>query len=163
MALLPLLCPLFLFAIPLLFLSATPASSSPWLSANSSSFLSEIVETLAEKEKWDPESEVRVRVRVSDPEERVSKVGVLNRYEFNAKVGRRLRLGMRFADEAVQWRRVGSSVVVQSDSDLVAGEEADLATPVVKDLELTGPLELRVGIGGRDDDWISLSLPSVSV
>ncbi|KAJ1701658.1 hypothetical protein LUZ63_001437 [Rhynchospora breviuscula] len=162
MALVPLLSPLFLSILPLLFLTLSPVScSSPWLFANSSSFLTQIVDALTEKEKWDPKSEVRFRV--SDSDDKVSKVGVLSRYELNAKVGRRLRLGMKFSDEAVQWRRVPGSVVVQSDSDLVAGDEAGLVIPVVKDLELTGPLELRVGMEGRVDDWISLNLTSINV
>ncbi|KAJ3706058.1 hypothetical protein LUZ61_009763 [Rhynchospora tenuis] len=158
----PLLSPLFLAILPLLFLTLSPVScSSPWLFANSSSFLTQIVDDLAERDRWDSKSVVRFRV--SDSDEKVSKVGVLNRYELSAKVGRRLRLGMKFSDEAVEWRRVNGSVVVQSDSDLVAGDEAALVVPVVKDLELTGPLELRVGMGGRVDDSISLNLPTINV
>jgi hypothetical protein len=154
MALIPPLSPLFFYIIPFLFLSLSPVSCFTWLSANSSSFLSEIVDAFAEKEKWDPKSEVRVRV--SDSDERMPKVGVLNRYEFKAKVG------MRFSDETVQWRRVGGSVVVQSDSNLIAGDEAGFVSPVVQDLELTGPLELMVQVEGKKDDWISLHLPTVS-
>lgn len=161
MSLMPLLSTLLFYILPLLFLPLSPVSSSPWLYANSSAFLSQIVDALAEKEKWDPKSEVRLRV--SDSDEKMSKVGVFNRYEFKAKVGKRLRLGMRFSDEAVQWRRVDGSVVVQSDSNLIAGDEAGLVSPVVKDLELTGPLELRVGVKGRNNDWVSLQLPTVSV
>jgi hypothetical protein len=161
MALIPPLSLLYFSILPFLFLSLSPVSSSTWLSVNSSSFLSEIVDAFAEKEKWDPKSEVRVRV--SDSDQRMSKVGVLNRYEFKAKVGRKQRLGMRFSDEAVQWRRVGESVVVQSDSNLIAGDEVGLVSPVVQDLELTGPLELMVRVEGRKDDWISLHLPTVSV
>ncbi|KAF3323986.1 hypothetical protein FCM35_KLT11453 [Carex littledalei] len=161
MALMPLLSTLLFSILPVLFLPLSPVSSSPWLSANSSSFLSQIADALAEKEKWDPKSEVRVRVLDSD--ENMSKVGVFNRYEFKAKVGKRLRLGMRFSDESVQWRRVDGSVVVQSDSNLIAGDEAGLVSPVVKDLELTGPLELRVGVKGRNNDWVSLQLPTINI
>lgn len=160
MALFPLLSPLIFSLLQLILLSLSPVSSSTWLSANSSSFLSEIVDAFAEKEKWDPKSEVRVRV--SDSDEKMSKVGILNRYEFKAKVGRRLRLGMRFSDEAVQWQRVAGSAVVQSDSNLISGDEAGLVSPVVKDLELTGPLELMIGLERRDD-LIFLHLPTVSI
>ncbi|KAJ3670117.1 hypothetical protein LUZ60_010441 [Juncus effusus] len=155
---------LFLSAIPLLFLSFPPVQSSEFLSTNSSSFLSEIAHALSEKERWDPESETKAKIKVSDLHETVSKIGVLSRYEFDAKIGKNMKLGFKFSDETVKWRRGGNGVVmVESDSDLVAGGDAGRVESVVKDLELTGPLQLRVGMEGSELDQISLNLPSINV
>ncbi|XP_072952518.1 protein TUNICAMYCIN INDUCED 1 [Typha angustifolia] len=159
-------------SILLLFLLLSSPSFSLFLSSNSSlfafpssspvpsppSFLGEIVKAIAEKERWDPRGEVRV----SDLDGGKARVGVLQRYEFKGKAGKTTLL-LSFSDETVEWRRAagGAPAVVESEMDLVAGEGLVGIGPAVRDLELTGPLDLRVD--SEVDDEISLHLTALNI
>lgn len=161
-----------LVAVFLLFLAAGSSDSSTASLPFNSSFtllpppppdsplprplLREVVRALAAKEGWDPAAEVRI----ADLDGKTARVGVSQRYEFHVRVGRRAMI-VRFYDEAVSWRRADGAVV-ESGSDLVAGDGVAGLTPAVRALELVGPLDLRVDGGGGDADLISLHLPTVS-
>ncbi|CAL9194253.1 protein TUNICAMYCIN INDUCED 1-like [Musa acuminata AAA Group] len=119
--------------------------------------LREVVRALAAKEGWDPAAEVRI----ADLDGKTARVGVSQRYEFHVRVGRRAMI-LRFYDEAVSWRRADGAVV-ESGSDLVAGDGVAGLTPAVRALELVGPLDLRVDGGGGDADLISLHLPTSNI
>ncbi|KAJ8484843.1 hypothetical protein OPV22_017328 [Ensete ventricosum] len=162
-----------LVAVFLLFLAAGSSDSSNVSLPFNSSFtllpppppdsplprhlLREVVRALAAKEGWDPAAEVRI----ADLDGKTVRAGVSERYEFHFRVGRRAMI-VKFYDEAVSWRRADGAVV-ESGSDLVAGDRVAGLMPTVRALELVGPLDLRVDGGGGDADLISLHLPTSNI
>ncbi|WOL15417.1 hypothetical protein Cni_G24198 [Canna indica] len=120
-------------------------------------FLMEVVRALAAKERWDPESVVRL----AGFDGRGARAGVAQRYEFHARVGKRALI-LKFYDEAISWTKA-EGAVVESGSDLIVGDGVDGLRPAIRALELVGPLELRVGVGGGDNNRISLHLPALNI
>ena len=71
----------------------------------------------------------------------------------------------RFSDEAVDWRRPTSPAVEEVDGpdgiDVVPGDGAFGFSSGVRDVELVGPVELKLA-GNEDGGLVELQLPSVS-
>ncbi|XP_010941858.1 protein TUNICAMYCIN INDUCED 1 [Elaeis guineensis] len=152
---------IILVFIFLLFSSASPALSLPSSEASllasspspqSPSFLQGVVKAIAARERWEGD------VRVSDLDAGSARVGGSQRYEFHVRVGRTV-LVLRLPDEVLSWRKAHGSV--EFGPDLTAGTAVEGLMPVVRDLELEGPLDLRVSGGG--DDWLSLHLPALNI
>ncbi|KAL6894149.1 hypothetical protein ACP4OV_008247 [Aristida adscensionis] len=145
--------------------SAPPAAADPEPEAPEGpgpepepTFLEEVIDAVSEKYDWDPDAEVRVWPLDAD----AIRVGALQRYEFRARAGSAAALA-RLADEAVEWRRPAAPAVEEVDgpdgADLVPGDGAFELTPGVRDLELVGPVEVRLS-GGEDGGLVELQLPS---
>ncbi|KAG1368569.1 hypothetical protein COCNU_14G010370 [Cocos nucifera] len=145
--------------ISLLFSSASLALSLPSSHASSSSpqfplFLQGVVKAIAARERWKGE------VRVSDLDAGSARVGGSQRYKFHVRVGRTV-LVLKLSDEVLSWRKARGRGAVEFGPDLMAGTAVEGLMPVVRDLELEGPLDLRVSGGG--DDWLSLHLPAPNI
>lgn len=123
-------------------------------------FLEEVIDAVSEKYDWDPDAEVRVWPLDTD----AVRVGEVQRYEFRARAGGVAALA-RFSDEAVEWRRPTSPAVEEVDGpdgvDVVPGDGAFGFGTGVKDVELVGPVELKLS-GNEDGGLVELQLPSVS-
>ncbi|KAJ1293459.1 hypothetical protein BS78_01G069700 [Paspalum vaginatum] len=121
-------------------------------------FLEEVIDTVSEKYAWDPDAEVRVWPLDAD----TVRVGAVQRYEFRARVGG-VAARARFADEAVEWRRPGAPAVEEVDGpdgiDFVPGDGALGFGPGVRDVELVGPVELKLA-GNEEGGLVELQLPS---
>lgn len=113
---------------------------------------------MSEKYDWDPDAEVRVWPLDAD----AARVGAVQRYEFRARAGSASAL-VRLADESVEWRRPAAPAVEEVDGpdglDVVPGDGALGFRPGVRDVDLVGPVEVRVASGG-DGGSIELQLPS---
>ncbi|KAL6637924.1 hypothetical protein ACP70R_025496 [Stipagrostis hirtigluma subsp. patula] len=121
-------------------------------------FLEEIIDAVSEKYDWDPDAEVRVWPLDAD----AVRVGAVQRYEFRARAGGAVALA-RLADEVVEWRRPDAPAVEEVDGpdgiDVVPGDGAFEFSPGVRDVELVGPVELRLS-GGEDGGLVELQFPS---
>ncbi|XP_008792705.2 uncharacterized protein LOC103709235 [Phoenix dactylifera] len=149
--------------ISILFSSATlvlslPSSNASRLASSPSPqtplFLQGVVKAIAARERWEGE------VRVSDLDAGGARVGGFQRYEFHVRVGRTVVVS-KLSDEVLSWRKARRAGAVEFGPDLTAGTAVEGLMPVVRDLELEGPLDLRVSGGG--DDWLSLHLPALNV
>ncbi|XP_062214434.1 protein TUNICAMYCIN INDUCED 1-like [Phragmites australis] len=135
---------------------STSAAADPDLGepAPESTFLEEVIDAVSEKYDWDPDAEVRVWPLDAD----AVRVGAVQRYEFRARAGGAVALA-RLADEAVEWRRPAAPAVEEVDGpggiDVVPSDGAFGFGPGVRDVELLGPVEVRL-LGGLVD----LQLPS---
>jgi hypothetical protein len=123
-------------------------------------FIEEVIDAVSRKYDWDPDSEVRVWPLDAD----TVRVGAVQRYEFRAREGGVAALA-RFSDEAVKWRRPTSPAVEEVDGpdgiDVVPGDGAFGFSRGVRDLELVGPVELKLA-ADEDGGLVELQLPSVS-
>jgi len=121
-------------------------------------FLEEVIDAISEKYDWDPDAEVRVWPLDTD----AVRVGAVQRYEFRAWGGGVAALA-RFSDEAVEWRRPTSPAVEEVDGpdgiDVVPGDGAFGFSSGVRDVELVGPVELKLA-GNEDGGLVELQLPS---
>lgn len=124
-------------------------------------FLEEVIDAASEKYDWDPDAEVRVWPLDAD----AVRVGALQRYEFRARAGGVTALA-RFSDEGVEWRRPDAPAVEEVDGpdgiDVVPGDGAFGFAPGVRDVELVGPLELKLA-GNEGDGLVELQLPSGNI
>ncbi|CAL4927512.1 unnamed protein product [Urochloa decumbens] len=171
-----------LFLLVLLLLSAPSPSASASLSfltdslnasfsifadpdledpAPEPTFLEEVIDAVSEKYDWDPDADVRVWPLDAD----TVRVGAVQRYEFRARAGGVVALA-RFSDEAVQWKRPTSPAVEEVDGpdgiDVVPGDGAFGFSSGVRDVELVGPVELKLS-GNEDGGLVELQLPSGNV
>ncbi|CAN6286713.1 unnamed protein product [Urochloa humidicola] len=171
-----------LFLLALLLLSAPSPSASASLSfltdslnasistfadpevedpAPEPTFLEEVIDAVSEKYDWDPDAEVRVWPLDAD----TVRVGAVQRYEFRARAGGVVALA-RFSDEAVEWKRPTSPAVEEVDGpdgiDVVPGDGAFGFSSGVRDVELVGPVELKLS-GNEDGGLVELQLPSGNV
>ena len=171
---LPLLLALLLLSAPspsasasLSFLTDSPNASvstfaDPELEdpAPEPTFLEEVIDDISEKYDWDPDAEVRVWPLDAD----AVRVGAVQWYEFRARGGGLAALAW-FSDEAVDWRRPTSPAVEEVDGpdgiDVVPGDGAFGFSSGVRDVELVGPVELKLA-GNEDGGLVELQLPSVS-
>ncbi|PUZ36889.1 hypothetical protein GQ55_9G072900 [Panicum hallii var. hallii] len=121
-------------------------------------FLEEVIDAVSEKYDWDLDAEVRVWPLDAD----AVRVGAVQRYEFRARAGGMAALA-RFSDEAVKWRRPTSPAVEEVDGpdgiDVVPGDGAFGFSSGVRDVELVGPVELKLA-GNEDGGLVELQLPS---
>lgn len=114
------------------------------------------MKAIVERERWEGE------VRVSDLDAGSARGGGFQRYEFHVRVGRTV-LVLKLSDEILSWRKARGGGAVEFGPDLTAGTAVAGLMPVLRDLELEGPLDLRVSGGaGGGDDRLSLHLPAVS-
>ncbi|KAF8709881.1 hypothetical protein HU200_029595 [Digitaria exilis] len=124
-------------------------------------FLEEVIDAVSEKYDWDPDAEVRVWPLDAD----AVRVGEVQRYEFRARAGGVVALA-RFSDEAVEWRRPTSPAVEEVDGrdgvDVIPGDGAFGFGTGVRDVELVGPVELKLS-GNEDGGLVELQLPSGNV
>ncbi|CAL4936132.1 unnamed protein product [Urochloa decumbens] len=171
-----------LFLLVLLLLSAPSPSASASLSfltdslnasfsifadpdledpAPEPTFLEEVIDTVSEKYDWDPDADVRVWPLDAD----TVRVGAVQRYEFRARAGGVVALA-RFSDEGVKWRRPTSPAVEEVDGpdgiDVVPGDGAFGFSSGVRDVELVGPVELKLS-GNEAGGLVELQLPSGNV
>ncbi|KAL5209668.1 hypothetical protein ABZP36_005291 [Zizania latifolia] len=120
-------------------------------------FLEEVIDAVSEKYSWDPHAEVRVWPLDAD----TARIGAVQRYEFRARASSATALA-RLADEAVEWRRPTSPALEEVDGpdglDIVPGEGFVGFHPGVRDVDLVGPLEMRLA-SGEDGGSIELQLP----
>lgn len=123
-------------------------------------FLEEVIDAVSEKYDWDPDAEVRVWPLDAG----AVRVGSVQRYEFRARAGGSAALA-RFSDEAVEWRLPSAPAVEEVDGpdgvDVVPAEGAFGFDTGVRDVELVGPVELKLA-GNQDGSLVELQLPSVS-
>ncbi|CAL4944558.1 unnamed protein product [Urochloa decumbens] len=124
-------------------------------------FLEEVIDAVSEKYDWDPDADVRVWPLDAD----TVRVGAVQRYEFRARAGGVVALA-RFSDEGVKWRRPTSPAVEEVDGpdgiDVVPGDGAFGFSSGVRDVELVGPVELKLS-GNEDGGLVELQLPSGNV
>ncbi|WVZ60668.1 hypothetical protein U9M48_010659 [Paspalum notatum var. saurae] len=137
--------------------SAEPELEDP---APEPTFLEEVIDTVSEKYDWDPDAEVRVWPLDAD----TVRVGAVQRYEFRARAGAGgVAALVRFADEAVEWRRPGAPAVEEVDGpdgiDFIPGDGAFGFGPGVRDVDLVGPVELKLA-GNEEGGLVELQLPS---
>lgn len=132
------------------------AESDP-ISALDPTFLDEVIDVVSEKYDWDPDAEVRVWPL--DPD--AALVGAAQRYELRARAGSSVAL-VRLSDESVKWRRPDAQAVDEVHGpdgvDIVAGDGAEGFRPGVRDVDMVGPVEVRVA-GGADGE---LQLPTLN-
>ncbi|KAG8098301.1 hypothetical protein GUJ93_ZPchr0013g37636 [Zizania palustris] len=123
-------------------------------------FLEEVIDAVSEKYSWDPHAEVRVWPLDAD----TARIGAVQRYEFRARAGSATALA-RLSDESVEWRRPTSPALEEVDGpdglDIVPGEGFLGFHPGVRDVDLVGPVEMRIA-SGEDGGSIELQLPLVS-
>ncbi|XP_015690323.1 uncharacterized protein LOC102700979 [Oryza brachyantha] len=138
-------------------LSESEGDPEPEL-AREHTFLEEVIDSVSEKYDWDPDAEVRVWPLDAD----TARVGAVQRYEFRARAGSASAL-VRLADESVEWRRPAAPAVEEVDGpgglDIVPGDGVMGFHPGVRDVDLVGPVEVRVASDG-DGGSIELQLPS---
>ncbi|WVZ59976.1 hypothetical protein U9M48_010054, partial [Paspalum notatum var. saurae] len=176
---LPSALPLISTLLALLLLLSAPSPSAPaslsFLTASSNGSVStsaepdledpapeptflEDIDTVSEKYDWDPDAEVRVWPLYAD----TVRVGAVQRYEFRARAGGVVALA-RFADEAVEWRHPAAPAVEEVDGpdgiDFVPGDGAFGFGPGVRDVDLVGPVELKLA-GNEEGGLVDLQLPS---
>nr|CAD1819503.1 unnamed protein product [Ananas comosus var. bracteatus] len=119
-----------------------------------------IVDAIAAKERWDAKD----GVRVADLDRGGSGCGA--RGGTRCGEGGRTTVAATFSDEAAGWRRAREGgdgvVVVEEGEDLVGGDgRVGLGLgAAIRDFELVGPFDLRVG--GGDHDEIALHYPWVN-
>ncbi|GJN23206.1 hypothetical protein PR202_gb10834 [Eleusine coracana subsp. coracana] len=138
--------------------ASVAADPEPEEPAPEPTFLEEVVDAVSEKYDWDPDADVRVWPLDLDS----IRVGAMQRYEFRARAGGSTAVA-RFPDEAVEWRHPAAPAVEEVDGpdgiDVVPADGALGFEHGVRDMELVGPVEVRIA-GGEDGGVVELQLPS---
>ncbi|KAK3149239.1 hypothetical protein QOZ80_3AG0214770 [Eleusine coracana subsp. coracana] len=136
-------------------MAADPEPEEP---APEPTFLEEVVDAVSEKYDWDPDADVRVWPLDLDS----VRVGAMQRYEFRARAGGSAAVA-RFPDEAVEWRHPAAPAVEEVDGpdgiDVIPADGALGFEHGVRDMELVGPVEVRIACG-EDGGVVELQLPS---
>ncbi|XP_006354938.1 uncharacterized protein [Solanum tuberosum] len=119
----------------------------PQSSPNPPSFLEDVLEGIAEREKWDLQD-----LRVSKLDVKKSKFGTFRKYEFRVRIGKTEFVFM-MADEVSQWKSFHFPNKNESDFESLVKEIGSKVTLDV--LKIQGPFELYA----TGDDYLSLTFP----